>query len=309
MNISGAAMKKYVLYSLLFSGVACADEMAVPKSAFLIDSIQAVVFGQQEPQIVTYSDIVRPSLSGQQRGLDELVFERLVYSDAQKFKIMTDEDAVDKYLAMIQKQNNLTLDQLKEIFSNAGYSYEEGREQFRLLQSVNAMLDFKIRTQVVVPRALVEQYYAENPRITEAKVTVQRGFIPYVEDKLEKQKEALAYMAKTGKEVRNIQWGDAFELSESEVAADKAFLFELAQSAISPAQDSGIGFEVFRVIETTPRKEATLEERYKEIADTLRKPIYEELLEKYKKSLMDSASVLYLRPITGAAPEEAAVGQ
>lgn len=298
---SGVAMKKYFLLSLLISGIAaCVDEVVVPESAFLVDSIQAVVFGQEEPQIVTYSDVARPSLSGQQRGLDELVFERLVFGDAQKFQIMTDEDAVDKYLAMIQKQNNLTLDELKNVFADAGYSYEEGRQQFRLLQTVNAMLDFKIRTQVVVPRALVEQYHAENPAITEAKATVQRGFIPYVEDKLEKQKKAFEYMAKTGKEVRDIQWGDPFELSESEVSSDKAFLFALAKGDISQAHDIGIGFEVFRAVETSPRTQATLEERYKEIADTLRKPIYEELLENYKKSLMDASSVLYLQPVTGA---------
>lgn len=300
-------MKKYILFSFLLAGITqCADEQVVPPQAFLIDSIQAVVFGQQEPEIVTYSDVMRPSLSGQQRELDELIFERLVFGDAQKFQIMTDEDAVDKYLAMIQKQNNLTLDELKNVFASAGYSYEEGRQQFRLLQTVNSMLDFKIRTQVVVPRAMVEQYYEEHPEITEAKVKVQRGFIPYVEDKREQQKRALEYMAKTGKEVRDIQWGDPFELAESEVASDKAFLFELAQGNISQAQDTGIGFEAFRALEVSPRTQATLEDRYKDIAETLRKPIYEELLDNYKKSLMDASSVLYLQPVTQVGTAEAA---
>jgi len=290
-------MKKYILFSLLLAGITqCGDAQVLPSSAFLIDSIQAVVYGPKEPEIVTYSDVMRPSLSGQQRGLDELVFERLVFADAQKFQIMTDDDAVDKYLAMIQKQNNLTLDELKNVFASAGYSYEEGRQQFRLLQTVNSMLDFKIRTQVVVPRAMVEQYHIDNPEITEAKVKVQRGFIPYVEDKLEQQKKALDYMAKTGKEVKNIQWDSPFNLEESEVASDKAFLFELSEGDISQAQDMGIGFEVFRALEVWPRKEASLDERYKDIADTLRKPIYDELLDNYKKSLMESSSVLYLKP-------------
>ncbi len=300
-------MKKYIFLSLVLVGIAHAqDEQVVPPNAFLIDSIQAVVFGPKEPEIVTYSDVMRPSLSGQQRSLDELIFERLVFGDAQKFQIMTDDDAVDKYLAMIQKQNNLTLDELKNVFASAGYSYEEGRQQFRLLQTVNSMLDFKVRAQVVVPRAMVEQYHIDNPEVTDAKVKVQRGFIPYVEDKLEQQKKALDYMARTGKEVKDIQWDQPFTLEESEVARDKKFLFELSEGAISPAQDMGIGFEVFRALEVQPRKEATLEERYKDIADILRKPMYDELLANYKKSLMDSASILYLKPVTrvGVAVDE-----
>lgn len=292
-------MKKYVILLMISAGIVYAqDEQAVPPQAFLIDSVQAVVFGPQDPEIITYSDIMRPSLSGQQRSLDELIFERLVFADAQRFQIMTDEDAVDKYLAMIQKQNNLTLDELKNVFASAGYSYEEGRQQFRLLQTVNAMLDFKVRGQVVVPRAMVEQYYEEHPEITEAKIKLKRGFIPYAEDKLEQQKRALEYMAKTGKEVKNIQWDEPFTLEESEVARDKKYLFELSEGAISPAKDMGIGFEVFQIEQVWPRQQASLEDRYKDIADTLRKPIYDELLDTYKKSLMDTASLLYLKPIT-----------
>ena len=276
-----------------------ADQVVVPQTAFLVDATQAVVFGGEEPEIITYSDVVRPSLSGEVRSLEELIFERQVAAQAKELKIMEDEDAVDKYLAVVQKQNNMTLDDIKNVFSSAGMSYEEGREELKRMQMVNTMIDFKIRTQVVVPRKQVEQYYEEHPVITEAKVTAQRGFIPYTEDERELQKKALAYMAKTGKEMRGIQWNKPAELSESEVADDKAFLFALKKGEISPAKDVSIGFEVFRAVDTSPRIQASLEDRYKEIADTLRKPIFEELLEKYKKSLKDASSVLYLQPLTG----------
>ncbi len=294
-------MKKYLLLGLLFSSILYADEIAVPQTAFLVDAIQAVVFGGEEPEIITYSDVVRPSLSGEARSLEELIFERQVAAQAKELKIMEDEDAVDKYLAMVQKQNNMTPEDIRNVFSSAGMSYEEGREELKRMQMVNTMIDFKIRTQVVVPRKEVEHYYEENPIITEAKVTAQRGFIPYAEDKRELQKKALAYMAQTGKEMRGMQWNKPVELSESEVADDKAFLFALKKGEISPAKDVRIGFEVFRAVDVSPSVQPSLEERYKEIADTLRKPIFEELLEKYKKGLMDASSVLYLQPITGAA--------
>jgi hypothetical protein len=117
-----------------------------------------VIFGQEGSQVITASDVARPSLAGVQQTLDDIIFERLVYMDAQKYKILSDNDAVDRYLAIVQKENNLTHEQLRDIFSVSGYTYEEGREQFRVLQTVNSMLDFKIRSHVIVPKKQVEAY-------------------------------------------------------------------------------------------------------------------------------------------------------
>jgi parvulin-like peptidyl-prolyl isomerase len=301
-------MKKHIFLILLISNALyCDDAVKLPRTAFMVDAMQAVVFSSDEPQIITWSDVTRPSLTGEQRNLEDLIFERAVYMDAHKYHIAQtiDEDAVDKYLAMIQKQNNMSPDELKTVFTSAGYTYEEGREQLKRLQTVNTMLDFKIRSQVVVPRTAVEQYYREHPRVTEARATVQRGFIPYEKERLDDQKKALEYMAQTGKVMKGIQWDDPFSVSESEIADDKAFIFALKKGEISHAKDIGIGFEVFRVQDSSPRTESSLEERYQEIADTLRKPIFDELMEKYKKGLMESTSVLYLQAITGEiAPEE-----
>lgn len=287
-------MKWYTFIFLVFvSSLYAIKDAQIPESAFMIDTIQAMVFGLEGNQLIAYSDVVRPSLSGAPRTLDELVFERLVFLDAQKFKIMPDEDSVDKYLAAVQKENNLTLDQLKQVFASAGYSYEEGREQFKMLQTVNSMLDFKIRTHVIVPRKQIEEYYEQNPVVQEASYFLQYGFIPYAVGQLDVQKKAFAYMAKTGKEMRDIEWGEPFWVVHSEVAPDKSFIFSMKPGTISHASDRGDGFEVYRLVEKQEEHIIPLEQRYKEIADIFRKPIFDELMEKYKKSLYDSVSVLY----------------
>ncbi len=287
-------MNRNLLLLLLIPWTLWSKDAHVPESAQLIDTIQAVVFGQGGTQLITFSDVIRPSLSGAPRTLDDLIFERLVYLDAQKYKILSDDDAVDKYLAMVQKENHLTLDQLKEVFASAGYSYEEGREQFKMLQTVNSMLDFKIRSQVIVPRQLVEQYYREHPVVDEAAYKIQVGLLPYVAGKESAQKKALAYMAQTGKEVRNIQWGEPFWVKKDDVADDKKFIFTLKVGHSALSRERNDGFEIYRLVEKKEERVATLDERYKEIADTLRKPMYEELMEKYKKQLFDTSSVMYL---------------
>ncbi len=290
-------MKMYYYGSLLlfFVFVMCdaKDQQQLPSSAFLIDTVQAVIFGQDGTQVLTRSDVTRPSLSGVPQSLDDLIFERLVFGDAQKYKIIPDEEAVDKYLAMVQKENNLTLDQLKDVFASAGYTYEEGREQFKRLQTVNSMLDFKIRSQVIVPKKQVEEYYEQNPVVKEAEYHVQYGFLPYMNEKKEAQAKALRYMARTGKEVRGIQWSDPFWVKKSEIADDKEFLLSMNAGDISVSKNRGNGFEIYKMVDRHDEYTEPLNERYHEIADILRRPVFEDLMEKYKKNLFDSVSILH----------------
>ena len=286
--------KQYLILLTLLVGTVCAskDERIVPDSAFLIDSIQAVVFGQGGAQIITRSDVVRPSLTGMPQSLDDLIFERLVFLDAKKYNIVPDDDAVDKYLAIVQKENNMSLDQLKEVFASAGYTYEEGRQQFRVLQTVNSMLGVKIHSQVIVPRAQVEEYYSQNPVMQEAEYYLQYGFMPYVPEKREAQAKALRLMAKTGREVKDVQWNDPFWVKQSDVADDKEFIFSMNVGETSQPISQPGGYEIYRLIDKKDESIPTLDERYHEIADILRRPVYEQLMEKYKKNLFDSVSIL-----------------
>lgn len=292
--------KKYVLLLSLFIPLLCApkarqtvkNKRRVPDSAFTIDTIQAIVFGQGGTQVIARSDVVRPSLTGVPQSLDDIIFERLVFLDAQKYKIVPDEDAVDKYLAIVQKENNLTLDQLKDIFASAGYTYEEGRQQFRVLQTVNSMLGLKIHSQVIVPRAQVEEYYKTHPEIKEAEYHLQYGFVPHIPEKRVLQEKALRVMVKTGKEMRGMQWQDPFWVKQSEIADDKVFLFSLKVGGVSKPRDRGDGYELYRLLDKHEEHIPTLDERYHEIAAILRRPVFEELMQKYKKSLFDSVSIL-----------------
>jgi parvulin-like peptidyl-prolyl isomerase len=287
-------MNKTFIWLLMLPVMLRAQDATVPDSALLIDTAQAVVFGQDGTQVITYTDVIRPGLAGVPRTLEDIIFERLVYLDAQKYKILADEDAVDKYLAMVQKENNLTLDQLKDVFASAGYSYEEGREQFKMLQTVNSMLDFKIRSHVIVPKQLVEKYYHEHPEVEPASYKIQIGFLPYEAGKEAVQKKALTYMAKTGKQIKGIEWAEPFWVNKDEIADDKQFIFNLKVGRSSMPIDLGSGYQIYKLVEKKDERVVPLEERYKEIADILRRPIYQDLMDAYKKQLFDTNSIVYL---------------
>jgi len=289
-------MKNRIITLLLIFSVIRADEISeLDISNFiLVDQIEVVVYGQEDVEIITKSDIDRPSLGGGFRTKDEIVFEREVLLDAKKHHIPQDEDAVDAYLAQIQRENNLSASELEDIFTSSGYTLEEGREQLQMMQTINTMLDVKIRSNLIVPRKDVEEYYRNNPTVIEATYTLQRAFVPQSKKlSAEQQHKVLVKYAGTGKGASGVTWSDSFTINHADVAANKQFIYDMEPGEISVPQEISGGFEMLKLVEKTPQTVKSLEDSYREIVDILRRPKYEELMAKYKEALMQHASVVY----------------
>jgi hypothetical protein len=289
-------MKIRIILSMLMFTTVCADESgAFDTSNFiLVDQIEAVVYGQEDVEIITKSDIDRPSLGGGFRSKDEIIFEREVLLDAKKHHIPQDEEAVDAYLAQIQREHNLSQDELENIFTGSGYTLEEGREQLQMMQTINTMLDVKIRSNLIVPRKDVEEYYRNHPTVIEATYTLQRAVVPQSK-KLspEQQQKVLEKYAQTGKGASGIVWSDPFTINHSDIAENKQFIYDMQPGDISTPQEVNGGFEMFKLVEKTPQNIKSLDDSFREIVEILRRPKYDELMEKYKEALAKNASVVY----------------
>ena len=284
------------MFLLVVSSVIHAHEIGgVDTSNFiLLDQIEVVIYGQEDVEIITKSDIDRPSLGGGFRTKEDIVFEREVLLDAKKQHIHQDEEAIDAYLAQMQREHNLSEKELEEIFTASGYTIQEGREQLQMMQTVNTMLDVKIRSNLIVPRRDVEEYYKNNPTIIEATYTLERAFVSQSKKiSHNAQRNVLVKYAEAGKGVSGIVWGDPFVINHSDVAESKNFIYTMESGQISSPQEVYGGFEMFKLVEKTPETVKSLEESYREIVDILRRPKYEELMEKYRQFLLQSASVVY----------------
>jgi hypothetical protein len=285
-----------LLFFLITSSVFAAEKTDdIDTSNFiLIDQIEVVVYGP-DVEIITKSDIDRPALGGGFRTKEEIVFEREVLLDAKKHHLPDDEEAVDAYLAQIQREHNLSPKELEEIFTGSGYTIEEGRQQLQMMQKINTMLDIKIRSNLIVPRKDVEEYYRNNPTVIEATYTVQRAFVPQSQKiTADKQYTILVNYAKSGKGVAGISWSEPITLNHSEIAENKKFIYEMEPGAISLPRLVNDGFELFKLVEKTPQTVKSLEDSYRDIVDVLRQPKYEELMGKYKELLSKNSSVVYL---------------
>src|SRR5438132_12173438 len=154
---------RILLFCLLSSTIIFAENEKVVDTSnmILLDQIEAIVYGQ-DVEIITKSDIDRPALGGGFRTKEEIVFEREVLLDAKKHNLPQDDDAIDAYLAQIQREHDLSPEQLEEVFTGSGYTIEEGREQLQMMQTINTMLDINIRSNLIVPRKDVQEYYKNN---------------------------------------------------------------------------------------------------------------------------------------------------
>lgn len=278
------------------SGIDCHELGGVDTANLvLLDQIEVVIYGQEDVEIITKSDIDRPSLGGGFRTKDEIIFEREVLLDAKKHHLPQDEESIDAYLVQMQREHNLSQKELEEIFTSSGYTIEEGREQLQVMQTVNTMLDIKIRSNLIVPRRDVEEYYKNNPTIVEATYTLERSFVPQSKKiSADAQQNVLTKYAQNGKGVSGIVWSDPFIINHSDIAENKHFIYDMNPGQISLPHPINGGFEIFRLVEKTPEQVKSLDEVYRDIVDVLRRPKYEELMENYRNFLLKSAAVVYL---------------
>ncbi|MFC1845522.1 hypothetical protein ACFLX2_00165 [Candidatus Dependentiae bacterium] len=279
-------MKKICLsFGLLLSVLAKADQ-------FLIDRIEAVVFGHEGTAIVTKSEVDRMTLDGQYRTVDDVIFEKLVFEEAKKFRITVDENDINRYLANVQRENNLSLDDLKAMFSSAGYTYQEGRAQLGVMFAVNSVMDFKIRSRLIVLESDVQDYYNAHPMYEEAALQLQRAVIPFDTAVTHTQQKAkIENQMKAGRVV-GVNWSTTFWINKDDLAAEKKFIVSMKPGQVSRPKEIAEGFEIFKLVAFRPRRLVLLEDRYREIADVLRRPRYDQLFADFKKELFEASSIV-----------------
>lgn len=252
-----------------------------------LDSIKAVIFTEQGTEIVIHSEVQLPSLQGGVRVLDDIIFERLVCSDAKKHHIgPKDDGAVDRYLDKIMKDNNLKPEDLKQIFSQGGRMPKEGREELKRIQAVNEMFDFKIRSNLIVPRKDVQAYYQEHPEIDSARYQFESAQIQLRAGvDREKLRKKIEYFIKTGEGIK-IAWSKPFWLEKNNLAVA---LIDLRPGEISQPIETDNGFQLYKL---KNKKVRSLEERYREIVNILIQPMYKRMMAQYRGTLFKSASII-----------------
>ncbi len=266
---------------------------------FVLDEIIVTVYGPERTRVICRSEVERLSIDGRKRTMEDVVFEELLFQETLRYKVPMDDSVIDKYIASLRREHNLSLDDIKGIFKNSGYSYEEGREQLRLMYAANSMLEHKVAARLIVPRDDIIKYYNEHPEHKEAKFELEIAFVPLEADvSVEKQQKELAEKIKRGS-THLFEWRDPVWLKDSEIASAISFVKNMKAGDISAPQLVKGGFEVYRLKEHKAEHLVSLEKRYKAIEDELRAPRYNQLLAEYRVQVFKDATIVeYVAPIS-----------
>lgn len=263
----------------------------------LVDTIKVVIYGPEKTDLVTHLDLTRPGIDGSVRSQEDIVYERLMFQEAMRFNMNPDEDAVDTYLREIQREHEMTTDDLKTVFRNAGYTFAQGRAEFARIKAVNQVVNFRVISQLTIPRKVVEAYYLDHPEVTSARYCLQHAIARFSSKATDAEKETIKHtlisLAAEDESGSKIAWTDPYWLNHDEIAEDKQFICNLTTGAISLPYQLDEGFLIFKVLEKEEEHIIPLEERYKEIEDQLRQPKFAQRLEEYKQDLRNSASFIY----------------
>ncbi len=271
------------------------DDVQQEKSPlYVIDTIKVVVFGDDRTDLITDLDCKRPSLDGQTRSQEDLILEELIYQDAARYKMLATDESTERHLMAVQREHNLSLDDLKNIFASAGYTFEEGKAKFGVMSTVGQMLDFKIRSRLIVPEKDIEHYYKEHPVYSDETYQLANALIKREDDQtLDEVRAEIEQLIQTGSSSLQITWSEPFWVKVEEISQNRQFIKKMQPGEVAIAEESDEGIEIIKLMSKQEQKLLTLEERYREIADTLRQPKYEELFNNYRKELFDNASLIY----------------
>jgi len=261
------------------------------KNLYTIDRVEAVVYGPELSEAVMRSD-KEHTLDGKPRTLEEVLLDRLMVQDALKLRMPAEEKDIDDYIAKFAKNMGATPDDIYKLFEEAGFSIEEGRRRFGEMRLMRQVQDYKVMSKVFVSEKEVKEYYELHPELKPATYTLEHAFVAATPDKADKVRADIQAYIKQGKPIK-INWRELPEVVEADLAEDKRFLTSLEPGEMTEPIAREGGFELYRMKSKKPEVVVSLQDRYREIANTLRQPKFEQLMTAYRKELFDNASIVY----------------
>ncbi len=267
-----------------------------------IDKVEAVIFFDEAMKVISSSDVKR-NLDGQPRTLEDILNMYVMYDKAtNKYKIPVNESTVDKYFSSLQQQHNLTMEQIKEMFAHGGFTYDQGRQELKMMYANNSLLQFLVESRIVVSQEMIKEHHDSHPVFQESKYEIQLASIsiPNGKSKAEIKQQIDEYI-KTGQpgfakasSATGLEpsWSDILAMKKDDFADDKKPITDLDVNDIF-VQETASGFDLFKLLSKQEERFLPLDKkRYQEIEMKIKEPLFYEMIEKVRQELLDEASIV-----------------
>jgi peptidyl-prolyl cis-trans isomerase SurA len=244
--------------------------------------------------------------------LDKLIEERLTDQQVKSKGISVSEEDIDGAIERIKQIRSLSDEQLRKALEREGMSLEEYRRQMREQLTRSKLLDYEIKSKIVVTEEDIQKYYEDHPEEYGGEKKYHlRTIIMRVpsyaseagKNEVRRKMENVYEQLKQGADFAEM----ARRYSESSLAAEGGDLglFKLKEMApqfqealegkpegyYTPVMDTGQGFQIFYIEDIVDTSAKSLEEVKAEIHNRLYQQRVNEKFSAWVKELRDHSHI------------------
>lgn len=260
----------------------------------LFDQGVIVISGPVGNTMITHTDVFdKLNLDGTMIPLENQMKMEIIRQEVIADKMPLDDTAADKYLANIQKVNNLSLDDLEELAGQCRRTFSELKQLLTLQYTYDFFLYHKFRAHLVPSDQDVIDYCTEHPDVEPGHCVIEVAFVEFtIDNKQEVLEKITAIIAGTISD-NSIEWSDPIKVNIVDIADDKLFIKEMIQGQIHLIEDKKV-FELYRLVEKQDEHVVPVADRKAFVVDLLNRKMYEDLLHKYEEHMMDNVAIIKL---------------
>ena len=257
--------------------------------------------------------VERTLLKAREEILSNLIDKLIVAQRAKKLGISVENQEVDNAIRIIIERNKTTAEKFWQQMTLMGSNEQDYREIIRSQILQEKLIDYEIRSRVVVTEERIREFYEKNyaqKMQEEAYHILQMGFVwkentQAAKDDARRRAEETHQQALAGQDFRSLaqqssdlpsakDGGDIGVFKKSEMAAHmKAGLSGLQAGQISAIQEMPAGYQFFKLL--SDRGEVGLQATYESVKEQIRQRLYEEAMNsqfhKWVKELRDQAYI------------------
>ena len=279
--------KKIALFFVALPGLMQAEFM-------LLDQGVMVVSGPVGNTMITHSDVFdKLNLDGTMIPLEHQIKMEIIRQEVIADKMPLDETAADKYLANIQKVNNLSLDDLEELAGQCRRTFYELKQLLTLQYTYDFFLYHKFRAHLVPSDQDVIDYCNEHPDVEPGHCVIEVAFVEFTDNNKQEVAEKLDGIIAGTISGDSISWSDPIKVNIADIADDKLFIKDMQAGQIHLIEDKKV-FELYRLVSKQDEHVVPVADRKAFVVDILNRKMYEELLSKYEEHMMDNVAIINL---------------
>ena len=309
-------MKNLLLLGLL---LCCALPVGATTLIKVVATVnnEAVTSHQLEKRLATAmaTDTTKHQLTGEEhkalklKVLDQMIEELLVEQRVREIGLKVSDEEITRAVEDVQRQNKLTLEQLKTALSAQGMDFAEYRTNLGKEILRYKLIAREVRSKVEVTRNEIRTYFKAHEEEYRQPPTLQLGRISYplpkdagpkAKEKLQQKAEVVRQQLLNGKPFTEVlaglgadaEGGDMGEMIEAEMnSALREAVSGLKAGEVSKPAEAFGSIHIFQVLKRTPARAELTEEISQQIEQTLAQKNSEARFAEWKKELRKGAAI------------------